>query len=227
MVDRPRWLQMKLFSYVVAYDYGFAPNPFCGWCTLATCKPQIRATAAVGDWVIGTGAKGKYGLVGRLIFAMRVDEKCDFNAYWNDPRFSVKRPVPNGSLKQIYGDNIYHQEHGRWKQENSHHSNNRGRPKRANVVRDTRVNSVLISRRFVYFGSNAPVIPKQFRSYRTTGEDICHPGVGHRVLSQRLAKTFVTWLGQLGNWGLQGMPLEFKKHKRSSARANVSGRRRA
>lgn len=40
---------MKLFSYVVAREYGFAPNPFFGWCTLATCKPKIRVTAEVGD----------------------------------------------------------------------------------------------------------------------------------------------------------------------------------
>lgn len=44
---------LKLYSYVVARDFGFAPNPFHGYCTLATCKPDIRATASVGDWVIG------------------------------------------------------------------------------------------------------------------------------------------------------------------------------
>ena len=31
-----------LFSYVVATDSGFAPNPFFGLCTLACCKPAIR-----------------------------------------------------------------------------------------------------------------------------------------------------------------------------------------
>src|SRR5712671_5339411 len=33
---------MRLYSYVVARDFGFAPNPFFGVCTLATCKPDIR-----------------------------------------------------------------------------------------------------------------------------------------------------------------------------------------
>ena len=32
---------MKLYSYIVARDFGFAPNPFYGFCTLATCKPKI------------------------------------------------------------------------------------------------------------------------------------------------------------------------------------------
>ena len=48
---------MTIYSYVVARDYGFAPNPFYGCCTLATCKPIIRRMAQVGDWVIGTGSK--------------------------------------------------------------------------------------------------------------------------------------------------------------------------
>ena len=38
-------------------DYGFAPNPFFGFCTLANCKPKIRKSANVGDWIIGTGCK--------------------------------------------------------------------------------------------------------------------------------------------------------------------------
>ena len=48
---------MRLFSYVVARDYGFAPNPFFGVCTLATCKPIVRRVAAIGDWIVGTGSK--------------------------------------------------------------------------------------------------------------------------------------------------------------------------
>lgn len=226
MANQAVQLQMKLFSYVLARDFGFAPNPFYGWCTLATCKPKIRASAAVGDWVIGTGAKGKYDLVGHLIFAMRVEETCDFDAYWNDPRFSFKKPVLNGSLKQVYGDNIYHRERGRSKQEDSHHSYAGGRTNRHNIARDTSVNRVLISNRFVYFGGGAPAIPKRFRPYKSTGEAICCPGQGHRVLSTRLEEAFESWLKQRGNWGLQGMPLEFKKHERSSAGESASGRRK-
>ena len=41
-----------LYSYVITRDYGFAPNPFGGICTLATCKPGIRNHATVGDWVV-------------------------------------------------------------------------------------------------------------------------------------------------------------------------------
>jgi len=205
---------MKLFSYVLARDYGFAPNPFYGWCTLATCKPNIRSAAKVGDWVVGTGAKGKYNLAGYLLFAMRVEEKCDFDTYWSDPRFSFKRPLPNGSLKQIYGDNVYHRVNGRWKQEDSHHSYAEGLVNPHNLAHDTRINCVIISSRFVYFGVEALRIPKRFRPYRPTDQDICCTGQGHRTLPFQLAEAFVGWLELLGKWGLQGMPLEFETHRR-------------
>jgi thiamine monophosphate kinase len=82
---------VKLYSYVVARDYGFAPNPFFGACTLATCKPMIRKGAAVGDWVVGTGSKG-YGLQGRLVYVMNVSETMNYDEYWSDPRYRNKRP---------------------------------------------------------------------------------------------------------------------------------------
>ena len=64
---------MRLYSYIVARDYGFAPNPFYGVCTLATCKPAIRGKAEIGDWVIGTGSKVDQR-DGHLVFVMRVTE---------------------------------------------------------------------------------------------------------------------------------------------------------
>jgi hypothetical protein len=64
-----------LFTYVIARDFGFAPNPFHGVCTLATCKPGIRKSASVGDWILGIGGK-KLGLMHRkCILLMKVSEK--------------------------------------------------------------------------------------------------------------------------------------------------------
>src|SRR5712672_36303 len=97
---------MRLYSYVVARDYGFAPNPFMGVCTLATCKPKIRAKAKIGDWVVGTGVASRKRS-GRLVYAMRVSAAMTFNEYWNDPRFQDKKPNMRGSKKQAFGDNIY------------------------------------------------------------------------------------------------------------------------
>lgn len=218
-------LLMKLFSYIVARDYGFAPNPFHGYCTLATCKPKIRAGAAVGDWIVGTGAKTKYQLAGHLIYAMKVSEILDYDSYWKDPRFLCKRPILNGSLKLMYGDNIYHRSRGRWAQTNSHHSLENGRPNPRNIARDTSINRLLIATKFVYWGRTAPALPKQFRPFRATEEDICCPGQGHRVMSQELAVAFENWIEKFGKWGVQGLPLEFDSHNptRAAHRTPVMG----
>lgn len=213
---------MKLYSYIVARDFGFAPNSFYGFCTLATCKPKIRGGASVGDWIVGTGAKSRYDLAGHLIYAMQVSEILDFETYWNDPRFRLKRPDLNGSLKVLYGDNIYHRVGKRWVQADSHHSLEHGRPNVANIAWDTGVDRVLVANRFLYWGASAPTIPKQFRPYRKTNEDICCRARGHRVFGHELATAFASWLEQRGKWGFQDEPLEFAKHKRVTTLASSS-----
>ena len=37
----------RVYMYVVDRDFGFAPNPFHGVRTLATCKPPIRKGVAL------------------------------------------------------------------------------------------------------------------------------------------------------------------------------------
>ena len=76
----------KLYTYVVRHDTGFAPNPYHEYCTIACCKPQIRTTAQVGDWIVGIGSAAK-GRAGRAVFAMQVIETLSFEEYWDDPRF--------------------------------------------------------------------------------------------------------------------------------------------
>ncbi len=205
---------MRIFSYIVARDYGFAPNPFYGYCTLATCKPRIRSAAAAGDWVVGTGAKTRYDLAGRLIYAMQVSEHMDFDTYWADSRFVAKRPFLGGSLKQAYGDNIYHREHGIWIQADSHHSLHDGSPNPANVARDTSSNRVLIGCRFSYFGSAAPRIPMRLRRFGLRERDLCCRSQGHQILAEDFAKVLEEWLAARGTWGLVGLPLEFRSHSR-------------
>jgi len=132
----------RFFSYILTRDYGFAPNPFNGICTLATCKPKIRAAACVGDWVIGTSSASQ-GKKSQLIHAMRISEKISFNEYWHNPNYATKKPVMNGSLKKMYGDNIYYFNGTKWIQVDSHHSLEDGSPNKHNLRKDTSVNSVL------------------------------------------------------------------------------------
>jgi Nucleotide modification associated domain 2 len=149
----------KAYIYVVARDFGFAPNPFHGCCTLATCKPRIRSVAKRGDWVIGMGGTALKA-VNKCVFAMCVTDHLNFNEYWKNPTYSGKRPVRNGSSVMLLGDNIYHTDSdGNWLQEDSHHSKSDGSPNPLNIETDTRVDRVLVSKHFYYFGNSAPCVP--------------------------------------------------------------------
>lgn len=179
---------MAVYIYVVARDFGFAPNPFHGVCTLATCKPVVRRMADEGDWVIGMGG-AKLGAVGKCIFAMHVTETLTFDQYWLDPRFKDKRPVRNGSRTMMLGDNIYHKRNGEWRQMDSHHSRPDGSPDVHNIKTDTGTDRVLVSDRFFYFGKGAPEIPKEILEkirYKNTR--------GHRVFMDDQCLDLLAWL---------------------------------
>lgn len=115
----------RLFSYVIAYDEGVAPNPYGRCSTLALCKfgspgrRNLVELAQPGDWVAGTGGAGPTSAGrGKLVYAMRVDEKLTLEDYYLDPRFEGR------------ADNLV---------ENAHSTDR----------------YALISKRFFYFGSRA------------------------------------------------------------------------
>lgn len=200
---------MRLFSYVVTRDYGFAPNPFFCICTLATCKPIIRRIANIDDWVVGTGSS-KTKRKGYLVYAMRVTEAMTFNEYWSDPRFQRKKPNLRGSKKQAFGDNIYYKrDNSLWHQLDSHHSYKGGTPNRFNIENDTQTDRVLISTDYSYFGGEGPKIPKRFRG--NGGSDIC---AGRNHKSQFLEKfinDFVIWIRSLETKGYLGVPIDWSR----------------
>ncbi|MFC1675922.1 hypothetical protein ACFL3G_02525 [Planctomycetota bacterium] len=203
---------MKCYSYIIARDYGFAPNPFGLYCTLATCKPGIRKRAVRDDWIIGTGSACGHGSE-RLVFAMKVAEKLDFNEYWSEPRFIYKKPVLNGSLKQMYGDNVYVKRSGKWRQADSHHSHADGTENIHNLQRDTSQPYVLVSEHFYYFGRNAVAIPKRFREQN--GLSICKKGPGYRChLPDVFVSGFIKWLENNHSPGYKGNPLLFTAFER-------------
>ena len=202
---------MRLFVYVVVHDTGFAPNPFLGYCTLATCKPEIRRSARVGDWIAGIGSVQR-GQEGKRVFAMRVAEAMCFDEYWNDPRFARKRPNRSGDAEQLCGDNIYHRNPGTgdWIQEPGYHSHEDGTPNRNNVRRDTNPPRVLIAREFAYLGAAAVDIPDRFRSWQ--GSDYFRSVRGHRCnFPDDLRNAFMAWLEERSAeaGGLADTPLDW------------------
>ena len=116
-------------------------------CTLAICKPVIRRTASVGDWIIGVRSKEP----DRVVYVMQVSEVVPFNRYWSDTRFIKRRsgasPVP---------DNIYRPNNvGELVQEpNPIHGQTETRT-------DLSGKNALVSKRFWYFGEESPMLPTE------------------------------------------------------------------
>lgn len=194
---------MKLYSYVIPRDYGFAPNPYFNFCTLATCKPVIRRCAKVGDWVAAFGAAGTM-VHEKLVVLMRVEEILTFDQYWNDNRFISKRPVFDKGVMHMYGDNIYHHVGDNWTQELSHHSMADGSINYINLNRDTKTNRVLIATEFYYFGNNAITIPNEYNVL------IAH-GIGHRVNENiDIINNFINYMRNNYEMKVQGKPYSRK-----------------
>lgn len=183
---------MTLYSYIVAYDHGFAPNPFHGVCTVACCKPAIRRTAKVGDYIVGLSRKH---LGNRVVFAMRVDEILEFEDYWLDERFRAKRPDRSAGGIAVVGDNIYHRnESGEWQQERSRHTSR-------DIAHDLGGQYVLIGHDFIYWGGDGPPLPANLtglivrRNHKSRAND-------------RLNPDFVEWFNNLEERGLIGWPTD-------------------
>lgn len=209
---------MALYSYVVRYDSGFAPNPFYGFCTLATCKPKIRASAHVDDWIVGSGSGAKGVRRARhLVYAMRVTETLTWDEYSADPRFERKKPFRRGSRKQTCGDNIYHRAHpgAAWQQRDSFHSFDDGSADAKHIAIDTGVDRILVSDDFLYLGGTGPLVPEWLHD--SQGRSLCKQGIGHSKFDEpKLVADFVGWINSVGNSGFQGAPYEWLALRRQT-----------
>ncbi len=195
-----------LFSYVLDSDTGYAPNTTGGYCTLACCKPKVRGTARVGDWVIGTMPK-RFG-VDKLAYVMRVNEVLSFDKYFNDARFESKKPDDD----HPHGDNIYYKVEGKFTQlESSHHTEETSE-------HDTQSDSMLIGSLFWYFGGSGPKIPSRFVP------ELIKSGPGHkRVRDTDIIRDFASWVSSEYRPGILGVPRD--GHTRSNYRKpTCSGR---
>ncbi|MEQ1759423.1 MAG: hypothetical protein ABL986_13965 [Vicinamibacterales bacterium] len=175
----------RLFAYKLTHDTGFAPNPFHGFCTLATCKPQIRLSKKVGDWIAGFTSKRLDGTeVGdeRLVYLMLVGEKLQLEAYHTDPRFAAKVPVPSAErCIETVGDNIYGSRDGvTFQVPNRSHT-------AKDIARDTGGRFALIATTFAYFGSEPLEIPEAVRPHLPAGQS----SQGVRTRDPERAKAFI------------------------------------
>lgn len=82
----------RIYRYILETDGGMAPCAQNGLISLGTCKPAIRRTAKIGDWVAGfmPGTMRR----GQLVWAGKVSEKLTHDEYRK--RFSGRRDAVYG-----------------------------------------------------------------------------------------------------------------------------------
>lgn len=202
---------MRLFRYVMPRDFGFAPNPFFGFCTLACCKPEIRRVAQPGDFIVGINGtpptKKPKQHQDRLVYAMRVTESLSFSDYWDDPRFQQKKPFLRSSRMYAFGDNIYRKnDAGLWFQADSHHSLPNGAPNDFNIRIDTSADRVLISNDFVYWGGSGP-LRSSLENEFWTNTVFSGGRRAHRCnFDDRTVNSIADWFAALPERGYLGRP---------------------
>jgi hypothetical protein len=185
---------VRLCSYVVKNDTGFAPNPFWGFCTLAACTPNHQNLCLEqGDWLLGHSSR-VHG--NQIIYVMRISEVLGFDKYYRDPRFAEKK-TDLGSWQKRCGDNIYYSDAaGRWRQsETAYFHTSPG-----DINQDTRYPRVFISEHFYYFGENAVDFPHKYISLIQTRQGC---SCNHKA---ETLQSFISWLEKTYLLGINGQP---------------------
>ena len=171
-----------LYGYKMTHDSGFAPNPYHGVLTLATCKPLIRKCAKEGYWISGWTSNNVQGKERpyhfkdeeqKLIYLAKISKVLSFKEYWEN--YPQKRPAELNSEKgcrkgcgntivtkdfeiSLCGDNIYEPDAKstlKYKQhENPHHGEKE-------KERDLSGEHVLVCEEFCYFGVENAIFVKK------------------------------------------------------------------
>lgn len=156
----------KLYSYKMARATGFAPNPYFGVLTLATCKADLRQVIRSDDWMAGWTSKSLakcHDNPGeeRLVYLARVTRKLTYADYW--AQHPEKRPdLSDKKADARHGDNIYEpsptQPGAFIMHANSH------RISEEKQAKDLRGQYVLVCEEFYYFSPASPLeVPAPIR----------------------------------------------------------------
>ncbi len=197
-------MTQKLYSYVLRYDDGAAPNPFWGTCTLTICKPDIRRKASVGDWVIGTGSKNSrlkdgntYDLSDSVVYAMKVTKKLTLTDYDKHCRQHLVKKIPkwfNRDFRLRMGDCIYDYAtvNSPTLRKSVHNQNN--------LKRDLGGQFSLLSKHFYYFGDEPRPLPQELKH-------IIRRGQKHLVFDDPATiKKFEEWVSKFTKNKLYSQP---------------------
>ena len=197
---------MRLFTYRITHDTGFAPNPFHGFLTLATCKPGIRRTKKVGDWIAGfasialnNNSKSININPNALIYLGNVSKVVSLAYYYHGNEYKKKIPPGNNlnNLIACAGDNIYMPSgDGAFEQlPNQHHND-------SNFDHDISGENVLVMNEFYYMGRDARPIPKIINISIPKGPSL----YGNKTLSDNEITKLINWVKKEYKPGINAMP---------------------
>lgn len=200
---------MKLFSYCLKNDSGAAPNPYWGICSLVICKPNIRKTANIGDWIVGIGsANSPIGDISDcIVYAMKVTGRKKMKEYDHFCRKHLTGKLPDWKHKSYakrVGDCIY----------DYSASGNPGLRKSVHNEgnRDTDLSGeyALLSEYFWYFGDKPVRLPTALLPIR-------HPYPGHKSnANDPYVFDFIKWI--------ESLPYQPNKiHGEPQIRAKIGG----
>jgi hypothetical protein len=178
----------RLFRYILTHDRGMAPCIDDDRLSLAVCKPRIRASAKVGDWVAGfcsvSGKPERKKPRGMLAYIGRVAEKLDVGEY---ERRHGKRA---DAIYRELEDGFFHRKRPEYHDE------------ARKIRRDLRADVLVFERRETwYFGDRPVLLPDEFHA-------LCAEGIGHKVngATEPQIERLVTWLRERSPPGLHGSP---------------------
>ena len=181
---------MKLYSYCLKNDSGAAPNPYWGVCTLVICKPEIRKTANIGDWIVGIGsANSPIGDISDcVVYAMKVTDRKTMKEYDQFCKNRLQGKIPDCNHKTYarrVGDCIYDYSASDNPElrDGVHNEGNRGT--------DLGGEYALLSDYFWYFGDKPVRLPKGLLPIR-------HPSPGHKSnANDPYIFEFIKWIENL------------------------------
>lgn len=172
----------RLYRYVHVSDDGRAPCIDKRRLTLATCKPAIRRTAQIGDWVMGfypsPAPAGTLSWAGRVA---RIIAHGDFEAEFSGRADAAYRRSENGAMIRLYPD--YH-------------------PDPRDMAKDLSGPALVFDARGVwYFGDSPVALPPALQHLAACGQ-------GHRVngVGPGDPAALEDWLTALSPPGFHGRP---------------------
>lgn len=174
----------RFYRYVLVSDDGVAPCVDNNLLTLATCKPVIRRTARVGDWVAGYMPKAQGSEL--LVWMAQIGEKLNHFEYeekFRGRRDAAYRLNGHGEPERVYPD--YHTDE---------------KDKKKDLSADVLIFDPTAT---WYFGSEPKQPPAKLAGLKPAGQ-------GHRVnfRIESDLQQFLEWLSSIGPSGFYAKPLQ-------------------